>query len=193
MPDKNKTNLSDEQVTDIVKKKRGGGNGAKWIKDLTDAGGDLTQPGDNSRYIRFALASWNLPPIDISDPKQVEQRIYDYFKYCSENDRKPQIAGMANWLGVSRDTINSWKRGEYRTDTHSDIIKKAINVIEEMWVDFMLNGRINPVAFVFLSKNFLQYADTQQIIVTPNNPMSDLDADQARKRLVDAIPADEDE
>ena len=181
--------ISDEQVTDIVKKKRG----SKWMQDLSDSGSDLTQPGDNARFIRHALASWNLPPIDISDPDQVEQRVYDYFQYCADNDRKPQIAGIANWLGVSRDNINSWKRGEYRSETHSDIIKKAINIIEEMWCDFMLNGKINPVAFVFLSKNFLQYSDTQQIVVTPNNPMQDLDASEARKRLVDAIPDEDDE
>lgn len=186
--DNHETDLSNEQVTDIVKKKRG----AKWTQDLTDKGGDGTQPGDNSRFIRHALASWNLPPIDISDPKQVEQRIGEYFQYCADNDRKPQIVGIANWLGVSRDTINSWKRGEYRSDTHSDIIKKAINIIEEMWGDFLLSGKINPVAAIFLMKNFLQYSDTQQIVVTPNNPMQGLDADAARKRLIEAVP-DEDE
>ena len=97
---------------------------------------------------------------------------------------------MANWLGVSRDTINSWKRGEYRTDTHSDIIKKAINVIEEMWVDFMLNGRINPVAFVFISKNFLQFSDTQQIVVTPNNPYQASSEEELKGKYLTDIPDD---
>ena len=187
MNDKNTdTIISTEQIQDVVKKKRG----ANWVKDLS---ADSGEPGDNARFIRLALASWDLPPIDISDPDQVRDRIKLYFQYCADNDRKPQIVGMANWLGVSRDTINSWKRGEYRSETHSDIIKKAINVIEEMWNDFMLSGKINPVAGIFLAKNFLQYSDTQQIVVTPNNPLQELDTNDARKRLIDAIPADEDE
>ena len=121
MPNKNGTDLSDEQATEIVKKKRG----AKWMRELSENGGDLIEPGDNSRFVRHALASWNLPPIDISDEKQVAERIELYFNYCVENDRRPQVVGMANWLGISRDTLNSWVRGETRNSTHSDIIKKA--------------------------------------------------------------------
>jgi len=185
MNDNDKTS---EKIVDIVKKKK---RGAKWTQDLTETGGENIQPGDNSRYLRYALASWDLPPVDISDAKQVEERLKQYFQYCMDNDRKPQIVGMANWLGVSRDTLNSWKRGEYRADTHSDLIKKAIEVLEELWVDYMQNGKVNPGAGIFLGKNLFGYKDVADVVVTPNNPMQDLDADQARKRLLDGIPDDE--
>lgn len=189
MAGNNKTALSDEQATEIVKKKRG----AKWMQELTDAGGELSQPGDNSRFIRHAMASWNLPPIDISDPKQVENRIGEYFQYCTENDRKPQIVGMCNWLGITRDTLNTWRNGEYRTGTHSDIIKKAVSVIEEMWADYMQAGKLNPATGIFLAKNWYGYKDVADVVVTPNNPMQDLNAEDARKRLTEAIPVDDDE
>lgn len=179
--------ISDEQVSDIVSKKRG----SKWMRELSQDGSDLIEPGDNSKFVRFAMASWDLPPIDISDPKQVEDRLKLYFQHCADNDRKPQIIGMANWLGVDRSTVNSWKRGEYRSETHSPIIRKAIDIIEEMWIDFMQNGKINPATGIFLAKNFFQYADTQQVVVTPNNPLQDLDEDQARKRIMDAIPPED--
>lgn len=182
---KNNTALSDDQVTDIVQKKK---RGAKWVQDLT---ADSGEPGENTRFIRFALASWDLPPIDISDPQQVRDRISAYFKHCAENDRKPQIVGMCNWLGISRDTLNSWKNGECRTGTHSDIIKKAVNFIEEMWADYMLNGKVNPASGIFLAKNWYGYKDVADVVVTPNNPLQDMDAEQARKRIADAIPADD--
>lgn len=190
MTDKNDngTDLSTEQATEIVKKKRG----SKWMQELTADGGNV-EPGDNARFVRHALASWNLPPIDISDPKQVEQRINDYLSYCAENDRRPQIVGMCNWLGINRDTLNQWKNGEYRSNTHTDIIKKAYNLMEEMWVDYMQNGKISPPTAIFLAKNFFNYKDVADVVVTPNNPMQDLDADTARKRLTDAIPVDDDE
>jgi len=177
------------KVVDIVKKKRG----AKWMQDLTADGGELIEPGDNARFVRLAMASWDLPPINISDPKQVEQRIAEYFKHCVENDRKPQLIGMANWLGVDRSTVNSWKRGEYRSDTHSPIIKKAIDLLEELWVDYMQNGKVNPGAGIFLGKNLFGYKDVADVVVTPNNPMQGLDAEQARKRLEEAIPDEDDE
>lgn len=182
-----KNDISQDQVTDIVKKKRG----SKWMRDTSSEGGDLIEPGDNSRYVRFAMASWDLPPIDISDPKQVAERIRQYFQFCVDNDRKPQVIGMANWLGVSRDTINSWKRGEYRNDTHSDVIKKAIDSIEEMWIDFAINGKMNPAAFIFIAKNHMGYKDVQDVVVAPQNPLDNLNAEEARKRLMESIPDEE--
>lgn len=154
-------------------------------------GCDLAEPGDNSRFLRLALTSWNLPPIDVSDPKQVEQRIYDYFQHCADNDRKPNIVGMANWLGISRETLNTWKRGEYRSETHSDLIKKAVSIIEEQWVDYMLNGKVNPASGIFIGKNHLQYTDTQNVVLTPNNPLRDLNSEQAKDRLLEATAEDE--
>ena len=181
-------NDTKEKIVDIVQKKKKN-RGSDWMKDLT---ADSGEPGDNARFVRYALASWDLPPIDISDPEQVKKRIGEYLNYCVENDRKPQIVGMCNWLGISRETLNTWVRGEYRGATHSDIVKRACAIIEEMWADFMLNGKINPASGIFLAKNWYGYKDVADVVVTPNNPMQGLDADAARKRLIEAVP-DEDE
>lgn len=187
MQKKNNTVLSDEQAQQVVKKR-----GAKWTQTLTATGGDEMAPGENAQFVRHAIASWDLPPIDISDPEQVKERIGVYFNYCAQNDRRPQVVGLCNWLGISRDTLNTWKNGENRGATHTDIIKKAYGIMEEMWTDFMLYGKVNPPTGIFLSKNWFNYKDVADVVVTPNNPMQDLNADDARKRLTEAIP-DEDE
>ncbi len=170
----------DDAINTVVKKKR--------TSYPTDPEILNVEPGDNSRYVRSAMASWDLPPIDISDPKQVRERIVLYFQYCADNDRKPQLTGMANWLGVNRDTLQSWKRGEYRKDTHSVIIQKAVSALEEMWADYMLNGKINPVSGIFLSKAWFGYRDTQDIVVTPTTPLDGMDPDTARTRYAQGIP-----
>lgn len=188
MTDKNGTNLSDEQVTEVVKKKKN--RGSDWMKELS---ADSGEPGDNSRFIRHALVSWNLPPIDISDPKQVENRIGEYFQYCTDNDRKPQIVGMCNWLGITRDTLNKWQNGVTRPGEHSDIVKRAVSMIEEMWADYMQAGKLNPATGIFLAKNWYGYKDVADVVVTPNNPMQDLDAETARKRLIEALPGEDEE
>jgi hypothetical protein len=177
--------LTDEQVTDIVKKKKRGSN---WMRELSADNDTIMKPGENARYIRYAMASLDLPPIDISDPDQVAARIRLYFQYCADNDRRPQIVGLCNWLGISRDTLNTWKNEEYRSATHSDIIKKAYGVLEEMWVDYMQNGKISPPTAIFLAKNFFNYKDVADVVVTPNNPLQDLNDDQAKKRIMEAIP-----
>ena len=177
------TNLTTEQVSEVTKKRK---RGFDALSDFN------AEPGDNSRFIRFALTAWNLPPIDISEPKQDEERIGLYFQHCADNDRRPQVVGMCNWLGISRQTLNEWKNGEVRRGTHGDIIKKAMGFLEEMWAEAMLTNRLNPATGCFIAKNWYNYSDTQQIVVTPNNPMQGLDADTARQRLIESIP-DEDE
>ena len=137
--------------------------------DLANYGQENVEPGDNSKYIRHALATLNLPPIDIADPKQVEDRIDWYFHHCADNEMKPTVTGFCNALGVHKDTIRTWYNGEYRADTHQAIIVKAYKVLEELWEDYMLNGKINPVSGIFLGKNqWSGYTDKQEFVLTPN-------------------------
>lgn len=154
--------------------------------DLAKFGEENTEPGDNARYLRYARVSMNLPPIDISDPEQVQNRINEYFDFCEENDRKPNMIGMANWLGVSRETVNTWKRGDYRSSTHSDLIRKAVDILEELWVDYMQNGKVNPASGIFLAKNMFQYKDVQDVVISPqNNGEDDMSADDIAKRYIE--------
>ena len=43
-------------------------------------------------------------------------------------------------------------------------------MLEELWVDYMQNGKMNPASGIFLGKNMFQYKDVQDVVVTPNNP-----------------------
>lgn len=162
----NKNEMLDEGTTKKVVKRRN-------RPDLANFGAENVEPGDNSRYLRYAMVSMELPPIDISDETQVAQRISDYFDFCSDNDRKPNMIGMSNWLGIDRGTVRTWMTGEYRGSTHSSVIKKAVNILEELWVDYMQNGKVNPASGIFLGKNMFGYKDIQDIVVTPNNPLGD--------------------
>lgn len=167
----------------IVQSKRKGNNQKENFMQ------EHVKKGDNSRYLRMARAAENLPPIDISDAEQVSNRIGMYFDFCEQNDRKPSMLGIANWIGVSRDTLNSWKRGEYRASTHSDLVEKAVMVLEELWTDYMQNGLVNPVSGIFLGKVMFGYKDVQDYIITPNQPLgSDADPSTLTNKYQQALP-----
>lgn len=176
-----KSEIEPETVKEVVKRKRN-------RPDLANFGAEHVEPGDNARYLRYALASWDLPPIDISDPKQVENRIREYFQFCVDNDRKPNIKGLGNWLGVDDTTVSSWRRGEYRAETHSPIIKKAVDFLQEMWWDYGQNGKCNPASWIFIGKNAFGMRDETQVVVTPNTPFDNLDANNAREKIIEALP-----
>jgi hypothetical protein len=174
---------STEEAVEIIQKRKHVPN------PQLNFGEENVEPGDNARYLRYALESLKLPPIDIADPKQVEQRINEYFQYCFENDRKPNVKGLGNWLGVSRETLNNWKRGDYRNNTHCDLIKKVWDIFEELWLDYMQNGKVNPASGIFLGKNLFGYKDVQDVVITPNNPLGQ-NADPATiQKQIAALPA----
>lgn len=126
------------------------------------------EAGDNSRFLRHALATMSMPPIDISDVKQVEERLQWYYNHCFESDMKPTVSGFCNALGITRQTLLNWKTGTYRADSHQTVILNAYKLLEELWEHYMQNGKINPVSGIFLGKNNFGYQDKQDLVVTPN-------------------------
>ena len=157
--------------------------------------------GENSRLIRLVLHSESLPKIDVSDPKQVEERVVQYFDFCQQHNLFPCISGLACWLGICRDTLNSWKRGEFRKDTHQRIIQRAYDLIEVILTDMLMDDRIPSPTGIFLLKSVFGYRDRFDIgleAATRQNrdPLSDLrmtDTELARKYLIDAIPEEDPE
>lgn len=136
---------------------------------------DNVEPGDNSRFLRHALAIYDLPPLDISDPEQVKARLGWYFNHCFDNDMKPTVTGFCNSLGINRTTLFDWKNGNYRANTHQQIIVDAYRLLEALWEDYMQNGKINPVSGIFLGKNNFGYMDKQEYVVTPKTQTEKVD------------------
>lgn len=176
--------LDTKTAGEVVKKKRN-------RPDLENFGAENVKPGDNARYLRHAMATLNLAPIDIADEKQVEERIAWYFTHCVENDMKPTVKGLCNALGIARQTLNTWYKEEYRSSTHSALIKKAYNLLEELWEDYMLNGKINPVSGIFLGRNHWGYQDKIDLVITPNNPLGDTpDPKALAERIQGSLPGE---
>jgi len=177
-----------KETVDVVRRKR------SWVPNPQEKFGEEgAEPGDNSRFLRQALVSWDLPPIDISDPAQVENRLKEYFTFCIENDKKPNMIGMANWLGVSRETVRTWKNGEYREDTHSALIKKSLGLLEELWVDYMQNGKINPASGIFLAKNMFGYRDVVDIAPAKPAPLGEAPDQKALEAKIADVVIDPEE
>lgn len=175
-----------EQVgREIVKRKRVGN--PAMTGDAIDV-----EPNDNVKYIMQGLRIANLPTIDLHDPVAVQERVNEYFTIVAENGMKPTVAGLGNALnGMDRRRLWEIRTGHYgntRGETSTlprevtDVIKKAYKIMEELWENYMQNGKINPVSGIFLGKNNFGYQDKQDVVITPNNPESDYDAKDIAER-----------
>lgn len=183
--------LAESQKKEIVSKTKKPKR--NWVPNPQENfGQEKVQPGDNRRYLRFSRLIANLPPIDISDPAQVEMRINEYFDYCEKNDMKPGMVGMASALGVEPNTLSSWKRGDFRGSTHSPVIKKAVMLLESMWEGYMQNGKVNPASGIFLAKNMFGYRDVIDLAPAQPQPLGELADQKALEAKIEADIVDED-
>jgi len=150
-------------------------------------GEEYVKPGDNSRFLRNALAIYNLPIIDISDANQVSERIQWYFVKCTTEDLKPSVNGLSLALGVDRTRLIKWATGfDRKGSKHQEVAKRALQVMESLWEDYMQNGKINPVSGIFLGKNHFAYRDQSEVVLTPNNPLGDTgDPEAIRRRYLE--------
>ena len=178
-------NQNDNVVTQTVKRKRN--------RDFSNWGQEFIEPGDNTRYIKFAMQSMNLPKLDFNDVPSVQKRIEWYFTRCMDADMKPGVVGLANALGVDRKTLWEWKTGGRREANKAlaDTIKKAYSTLEEMWEFYMQNGKISPPNGIFLGKNNFDYKDVQDVVVTPNTPLQVVDAEAAKDTIINALSESE--
>lgn len=177
---------NDEIVEQIVKKKPRG-------KNIGETLAPVTEPGDNAKYLAVGLKLFNLPPVDLREPKLVEERLNEFFAIHAEADMKPTVSGMAMALGMDRRRL--WEiRSGAMLGGHTpidlptltvDYIKRAYNYMEILWENYMQNGKINPVSGIFLGKNNFGYVDKQEHVVTPNTRNdSDYDAEDIKKRYL---------
>lgn len=158
-----------------------------------------TEPGDNRKYLQHSLKMWDWPKVDMRDPVAVQQRVGQYFKLCAEDDMKPSVAGMALAFGIDRRRL--WeiasgvehRNGEIAPESR-DSIKKAYQILNAQMETYMQNGKINPVAGIFLMKNNMGYADKQEVVLTPNNRLGDeTPPEELQQKYLEAANLDSDE
>ena len=157
--------------------------------------GYMLEPGDNRKFLLHNVKIMNFPDIDLNDVDQVNKRLDDFFQTCAEDDVKPSISAMAMALnGHSRQwlwaLVNDRPQGGAGNTVNlsadsTNSIKKAHKIMSSLWEDYMQNGKINPVAGIFLGKNNFGMEDKVEHVVTPNtNPDSDYDSEDIKSRYL---------
>ena len=144
-----------------------------------------TEPGDNRKYLEHSMVMLDWPDVNVREPEQVKERMGMYFALCAQDDMKPSVAGMALAFGVDSKTLPPESR---------NLVKKAYQLLNAQMENYMQNGKINPVAGIFLMKNNMGYADKQEVVLTPNQQLGDQvpAEDLEKKYLEDVVGASSD-
>ena len=162
-------------------------------KRKTPMSGEVhTNEGENSKFLyhNLELASLGSEKLDFADPEAVEERIQAYFQTCVKNDMKPSVASLALAFGVHRRQIPRWVQGEAfpGADKSRRLLLQAYQILNSQMEDYMQNGKINPIAGIFLMKNNMGYEDKVEQVVTARNPLGvEASQEELRKKYLDTV------
>lgn len=135
-----------------------------------------------NRLTALALALVDLPPIDLTDAKQVEQRCRDYFQIEFDYQDRPTTEGLACALGIERCTLLNWITGRVSKKPEVvAVLKKYHGLLNNLMASYMTNNVISPVSGIFLMKNnYKLYEDKSIVDVTVNNTPQSAEALESR-------------
>lgn len=176
-----KNELSQEQATEIVKKKRGS-------KPASITENNSATPSEIQDMIGNALY-WYKRDIVKSD-EECAERLNEFFQHCQQNGEIPTVEKMCLALGTTRTTVYRWEQGEL-TATRSNIIKKAKEILAAIDAELVSHNKIPQVTYIFRAKNFFGMSDKTEVVLAPQNPLDNLNTDEARKRLTESMPDEE--
>ena len=181
----------------IVEPKRGRGRPKGTGGNKRPDCSPVLAPGDATNMIMHSMHLYELTKPDMTNVKEVEKRVSDYFYICANDDVKPGLAGLALAFGVSRKTLYGWCNGlesKFMPQEVRDTLKKAYLLLDNQMEQMMQTGHINPVSGIFLMKNNYGYQDKQEVVLTPNQQQEQMSAAELeQKYLSDVLGAEETE
>lgn len=132
---------------------RGSGNPANKLKEIP---ADVIQSA-----MQFTKEIQELPEI-ITD-EDVKKNVAGYFGICERYGERPGIEGLSLSLHVTRKTVYLWAQGVGCSCERANTVRQAKQAIATVLESAGYSGKINPICYVWLCKNWLGYQDSISI------------------------------
>lgn len=152
---------------------------------------ELAQKRENMKRITSARSMWSMTPVDLEDSRKTKYRIRKYWQFCMDNNEMANPVGLCSFLGVSRKKMNEWKAGVFGSTIGEKLVQDALLQMENAWFNEFERNKNLPTYYIFIGKNWFGYKDTQDIQLTPNTPLGELqNKDELRKKIEQDIVID---
>lgn len=104
-------------------------------------------------------------PYAFESIESLSKELNDYYDLCETTATVPTITGIALWLGVNRDTI--YAHANNINSPFSDLCKTIITYCHLNIENGTIDGKINPVTYIFMGKNYFGLRDDKDINIKP--------------------------
>lgn len=170
-PTKADQTLPAEQIANTVRKR---GSKSASIEATTTA-----TSSEISEMIGNVLYWYDKKPVRSNS--ECADRLFEYFQHVEQTGEVPTVEKMCLALGIARSTCWNWKNGIGCDRERMNMIKKAYDIMGALDAELVSKNKIPQVTYIFRAKNFYDLTDTQQIVVTPNNPLESENPDELKK------------
>lgn len=168
-----------EIAEQVIAKKRGS-------KSASIAATTTAKKEEISAIIQESYQFFNLPIVKSDD--ECAERLNWYFQLCNEKGQIPTVEDMCLALGTVRQTVWRWENGDGCSSARKDMIKKAKEILAGIDAKLVSQGKIPQITYIFRAKNFFGMKDTQDVVLTPHNPLGDApDQKQLEARVADVV------
>lgn len=174
-----------EIAEQVVKKTRG-------LKPASLDANFKGEPSDISRAI--INATRYIKALPCTSDEEFGERIEQYFEECTAEGIIPKWETLGLALGINRSTAWAIANGQKGSPMRQRMMQRAKDILAAIDAELVQTGKINPVVWIFRAKNFYDMKDTQDVVVTPKQPLGEM---QTTEELADKystlIELDDDE
>ena len=171
MANKNKTEIVPAEKTQV----KAFGKGGKY--NFPNARMQLIEQDDEKRAFVAKCIENNMVFFNagvqnkVKSDEELCERLNWFFSECAKTQQIPNVEKMANAIGYHRSTLFDWESGIQKgfSPVTKDIIKQAKQILASIDAELAQEGKIQPVVYLFRSKNFYGMRDQQDVVLAPNN------------------------
>ena len=141
-----------------------------------------------SKTLSKILTFWHMP--QVQNDEELSTRLYDFFVLCMETQQHPTWEKLCYYIGFHESTVSRWLTGMINaTETRRNLIKKAKDFCAIYDAELAIDGKINPIIYIFRAKNFFGMVDRVEHVATTDNLLGELkDRDEIAGRIMGNIP-----
>ena len=120
-------------------------------------------------------------PYAFDSVETLNKEIQEFFDLCEKTTTVPTIMGIATWLGCHRDTI--YAHANNPNSPFSDCFKTVIDICHLSLENGTIDGKINPVTYIFMGKNYFNLSDSKDIKISATTDSSSPNAQETANAL----------
>lgn len=142
-----------------------------------------------SQFLKESYLLSKQPPVHTDD--ECIKRLDWYFETCFSEHRIPCVEDMALALGITYSTLKDWSVGRVG-ETRATIVKKAKALLSSIDAKLVASGELNPVTYIFRSKNYYGMVDKTEIEHQVGNPYGEegQSQEQLAAKYQQSVPED---